>query len=118
LPADYGMVNMFANVGQRTMTPELKLSRFSFLARYLLPFTQADRRYRPMGHPGREKLKLIFSRIEKPGRQAVPLQSVLSMEAKMTPVAAVDVDAATAAILERSDPGGRSVWGPITMPVF
>ncbi|MBI3940036.1 MAG: isoprenylcysteine carboxylmethyltransferase family protein [Acidobacteria bacterium] len=118
LPADYGMVNMFANVGQRTMTPEMSWGRFAFVIRYLFPFLEGNRRYRPMGHPRQEKLKLIFSRMEQPGRQSIPLQSVLGMQAKMTPVALVDVDAATGAIVKRTDPGGRSVWGPITMPVF
>lgn len=118
LPADYGMVNMFANVGQRTMIPEMSLGRFSFVTRYLFPFLERNRRYRPMGHPGQSKLKLIFSRMDKPGQPSIPLQSVLGAQAKMTPVATVDVDATTGSILKREDPGGRSVWGPITMPVF
>ncbi|MBI1955279.1 MAG: isoprenylcysteine carboxylmethyltransferase family protein [Acidobacteria bacterium] len=118
LPFDYGMINMFANVGQRTMTPEFTAARFQFVVRYLFPFLGGDRRYRPVGHPQQEKLKLVFSRVDKPGRDSIPLDQVLDVSAKMTPVAMVDVDATTGAILERGDPGRRSVWGPITMPIF
>lgn len=118
LPADYGMVNMFANVGQRTMTPEFTADRFQFVVRYLFPFLGGDRRYRPMGHPQQDKLKLIFSRVDKPGEPAIPVDQVLDMNAKMTPVAMVDVDPATGQIVKREDPGRRSVWGPVTMPIF
>ncbi|MBI4454310.1 MAG: hypothetical protein HY644_00245 [Acidobacteria bacterium] len=118
LPGDYGMVNMFANVGQRTMTPEFSAARFQFVARYLFPFLEPNRRYRPMGHPEQKTLKMVFSRVEEPGQPVIPLDSVLDMDAKMTPVAMINVDTATGQILKHEDPGGRSVWGPITMPIF
>ncbi|MBI4464417.1 MAG: isoprenylcysteine carboxylmethyltransferase family protein [Acidobacteria bacterium] len=118
LPDDYGMVNMFGNVGPRTMTPEFTADRFRFVTRYLFPFLGGDRRYRPMGRPQQGKLKLVLSRVDKPDRDWIPLDQVLDASAKMTPIAMVDVDVATGEIIERSDPGRRSVWGPITMPIF
>jgi protein-S-isoprenylcysteine O-methyltransferase Ste14 len=117
LPGDYGMVNMFANVNQRTMTPEFTAARFQYLIRYLFPFLGENPRYRPMGHPGQDKIKLILSRVDKPTNNQLPLEAVWDADAKMTPVAMVDVDW-TGKILKRGDPGRRSVWGPITMPVF
>ncbi|MBI4481257.1 MAG: isoprenylcysteine carboxylmethyltransferase family protein [Acidobacteria bacterium] len=117
LPGDYGMVNMFANVGRRPA--ELRPSQFQFLVRYLFPFlTEGDRRHRPMGHPQQEKFKLVVSRVDKPGQRSIPLDSVLDANAKMTPVAMVDVKIPTGEILKRENPGQGSVWGPITMPIF
>jgi hypothetical protein len=72
-----------------------------------------------MGTP-EENYKVIFSRVDEPGRPVPAVANVADLSAKMTPVIIANVQA------EASDPvlqgvvipPRRSFWGDITMPMF
>jgi protein-S-isoprenylcysteine O-methyltransferase Ste14 len=120
LPANYGMVNMFADVGtDHRMFSRLSPHRFAYLLGFVVPFLDKHRREKIMGTP-EENYKVIFSRVDEPGRPVSAVLSVADLSAKMTPVIIANMQA------EASDPvlqgvvipPRRSFWGDITMPMF
>jgi hypothetical protein len=121
LPADYGMVNMFADVGtDHRMFSRLSPRRFEYLLSFLLPFCDHHRKDRIMGTP-EESYKVIFSRVDEPGRETLPVTRVTDLSAKMTPVVIANLKPQGAAPLILEDvtiPPRRSFWGDITMPMF
>jgi len=94
LPRDYGMLGMFAAVEQNER------------AGWGHVMGSASDRY-----------KVVFSRLEKPGRVFVPLREAFDLGVKMTPLVIVEVDRATRP-LDIVVPPPRSRWGDITMPIF
>jgi hypothetical protein len=120
LPANYGMVNMFADVGtDHRMFSRLSPHRFAYLLGFVFPFLDKHRREMIMGTP-EDNYKVIFSRVDEPGRPVPAVANVADLSAKMTPVIIANVQA------EASDPvlqgvvipPRRSFWGDITMPMF
>lgn len=116
LPANYGMVNMFASNSPRGMNPQFTLARFRFVLRCLFPFIASGQQ--GVGRPLQKTFKVVLSRASKPGQDTIGFDQILDLGVKMTPVAMVEADAATGEILKREDPGAGSVWGPIAMPIF
>jgi len=121
LPENYGMVNMFADVGtDHRMFSRLSPHRFAYLLGFIFPFLDKHRQQKIMGTPG-ENYKVIFSRVDEPDRPAPAVTNVADLSAKMTPVVIADVQAGA-----RPDPvlqsvlvpPRRSFWGDITMPMF
>ena len=118
IPADYSMVDMFADVGtDHHMFGELSPYRFKYLLGLVFPFLRHDHRNRVMGTP-RENYKVIFSRVDGPMHDPVPLSSVTGLEAKMTPVVIANISGEHPALHEVIVPPRRSLWGDITMPMF
>ncbi len=118
LPADYGMINMFADVGtDHRMFSRVSPGRFKYLVSFVLPFADPRLKFRIMGSP-QENFKVVFSRVDGPAGSPVTLQGVTGLEAKMTPVAIANVHGSTPAVKDVVIPPRRSFWGDITMPMF
>jgi len=118
LPENYGMVNMFADVGtDHRMFSRLSPRRFMYLLSFVFPYFDHHRKDRIMGTPG-DQYKVIFSRVDKPGRPELPVEHVTDLTAKMTPVVIAEVDGSGPAPTNVVVPPRRSFWGDITMPMF
>ncbi len=118
LPEDYGMVNMFADVGtDHRMFSRLSSHRFKYLVGFVFPFCEHHRKNQIMGSP-KDSYKVIFSRVDEPGRPSLLVSNVTDLSAKMTPVAIADIRGATPALQSVVIPPRRSFWGDITMPMF
>jgi protein-S-isoprenylcysteine O-methyltransferase Ste14 len=122
LPRDYGMVNMFADVGtDHRMFSRLSPHRFAYLLSFVFPFLDRHLKNRIMGSP-QDNYKVVFSRVDGPGRSPLTIDQVTEVTAKMTPVVIADL------VSKGQDPGPalkdvvvpprRSFWGDITMPMF
>jgi protein-S-isoprenylcysteine O-methyltransferase Ste14 len=118
LPADYGMVNMFADVGtDHRMFSRLSPHRFKYLLGFVFPFLERGLKNRIMGSP-QENFKVIFSRVDEPGRLGLPLSNVTDVVAKMTPVVIAEIKGTAPTLQGVVIPPRRSFWGDITMPMF
>ena len=118
LPADYGMVNMFADVGtDHRMFSRIRLSRFTYLVGFVFPFIAPKLKNMIMGSP-QNNFKVIFSRVDEPGRAAITVANVTDLTAKMTPVVIADIRGQAPAPENVIIPPRRSFWGDITMPMF
>jgi protein-S-isoprenylcysteine O-methyltransferase Ste14 len=118
LPADYGMVNMFADVGtDHRMFNRIRPGRFRYLLNFVFPFIFPRMKNAIMGSP-QDNYKVIFSRVDAPGHSPLPVVQVTDIEAKMTPVVIADIGGAELAIRNVVVPPRRSFWGDITMPMF
>jgi protein-S-isoprenylcysteine O-methyltransferase Ste14 len=122
LPADYGMVNMFADVGtDHRMFSRISPGRFKYLLTFVFPFIVTHRRNRIMGRP-ENSFKVVFSRVDKPGHPVEAVSHIVDLSSKMTPVVIANVDLANRgadpAVQSVVIPPQRSFWGDITMPMF
>jgi len=118
LPSDYGMVDMFADVDtDHSMFTRIAPYRFRYLALYVLPFFKPHRYDSIMG-TSQENYRVVFSRVDGPGRSPVPLSSVTGLEAKMTPVVIADIQGGRLTPAKCVVPPRRSFWGDFTMPMF
>lgn len=118
LPHNYGMIGMFADVGNHHMTPgDVRLSGFRYLCRWLLPFVDSHMRTDTMGSNGQE-YQIVFSRVDGPNGLPVSSRRLFDLSAKMTPVYIADVDATTRQVSRTIDPPRRSFWGDVKMPIF
>lgn len=118
LPSDYGMVNMFADVGtDHRMFSRISSGRFRYLVSFLFPFLVPDLKNRIMGSP-QDRYKVVFSRVDAPGGDPLPVFHVTDLGAKMTPVVIAEVEGAANTLQEVTVPPRRSFWGDITMPMF
>jgi protein-S-isoprenylcysteine O-methyltransferase Ste14 len=118
LPEDYGMVNMFADPGtDHAMFSRMSPGRFGFLLSFISPYVPGGLKGRIMGSP-EENYKVVFSRVDEPGRPTLTVTQVTDLSAKMTPVAITDVAGAGPQVKGVTIPPRRSFWGDITMPMF
>ena len=122
LPEDYGMVDMFADVGRdHKMFTRMSPHRSRYLLGVVFPFLNPHRQSGIMGSP-QDNYKVIFSRVDEPGRPAIPVSHVTDLSAKMTPVVIADIgvksEGADPVLQNVVIPPHRSFWGDITMPMF
>ncbi len=118
LPEDYGMINMFADVGtDHHMFSRIRLRRFSYLLAFVLPFLRPNMRNMIMGSP-EDNYRVVFSRVDEPGDAPLAVVDVTDLTAKMTPVVIADIRGAGSAPQKVIIPPRRSFWGDITMPMF
>jgi protein-S-isoprenylcysteine O-methyltransferase Ste14 len=118
LPADYGMVNMFADVGtDHRMFSRLAPRRFAYLLDFVFPYFEHDRKEQIMGSP-RGNYKVVFSRVDEPGRRLTQLDQVTDLTAKMTPIVIAEVRVDDSTPVAVTIPPRRSFWGDIAMPMF
>ncbi len=118
LPADYGMVNMFADVGtDHRMFSRMSRHRFKYLLSFVFPFSEHHRKNSIMGSP-QDNYKVIFSRVDEPGASELPVSSVTDLTAKMTPVVIANIKGREPKLQDVVIPPRRSFWGDITMPMF
>lgn len=118
LPKDYGMVNMFADVGtDHRMFSKVSLHRLTSWAGFAVPSVDAHHVNRIMGTP-QDDYKVVFSRVDEPGDRQLPVSKVTDLSAKMTPVVIADVGGDNPTVETVLIPPRRSFWGDITMPMF
>lgn len=122
LPADYGMVTMFADVGtDHRMFTRLSPHRFMYLVGFVLPWFAPHQKENIMGRP-ESNYKVVFSRVNEPGRPSITVNQVTDLSAKMTPVVIARVEIGSEAtdprLADVTIPPRRSFWGDITMPMF
>ena len=118
LPADYGMVNMFADVGtDHRMFSKVSVRRLESVLGFALPSFDPHHKNRVMGTP-QDSFKVIFSRVDEPGESNVPVSSVTDPSAKMTPIVIANVGGVPPIVESVMIPPRRSFWGDITMPMF
>lgn len=122
LPENYGMVNMFADVGiNHRMFSRVSLGRFKYLVGFVFPFLNRDLKDRIMGTP-EDNYKVIFSRVDEPGRPSITVDHVTDLSAKMTPIVIAEIRSPQTSgdpvLHDVVIPPRRSFWGDITMPMF
>jgi len=118
LPKDYGMVNMFADVGtDHRMFSKVSARRLASWAGFAVPSVDPRHKNRIMGTP-QDNYKVIFSRVDEPGDTQLPVSKVTDLSAKMTPVVIANVEGENPVVESVLIPPRRSFWGDITMPMF
>jgi protein-S-isoprenylcysteine O-methyltransferase Ste14 len=118
LPQDYGMVNMFADVGtNHRMFSKVSVRRLASVVGFAIPSVDPHRKNRIMG-TAQENYKVIFSRVDEPGNSQLPVSKVTDLSAKMTPVVIANIGGASPTVESVMIPPRRSFWGDITMPMF
>jgi len=118
LPKDYGMVNMFADVGtDHRMFSKVSVHRLASVAGFAVPSVDPHRKNRIMG-TAQDNYKVVFSRVDEPGNSQLPVSKVTDLSAKMTPVVIANVEGAPPTVESVVIPPRRSFWGDITMPMF
>jgi hypothetical protein len=117
LPQNYGMMNMFADVGtDHRMFSRLSPGRFRYLLAFVFPWFVHHRRERIMGTT-EDSYEVVFSRVDEPGRPDLTVEQVTDLTAKMTPVVIAEVEGSNS-VASVTIPPRRSFWGDITMPMF
>jgi len=118
LPKDYGMVNMFADVGtDHRMFSKVSARRLASWLGFAVPSVDPRHKNRIMGTP-QDDYKVVFSRVDEPGDTQLPVSKVTDLSAKMTPVVIVNVGGQSPTVESVLIPPRRSFWGDITMPMF
>ncbi len=105
LPKDYGMLGKFVQVGEHHRAEIIRNFRGRTSLRGFLWGTDND------------EVKVVLSKIDKPGRSFVPLAEILDMSAKMTPVLIVDLNLPTGTLsnLTLTD---TTYYGDVPQPIF
>jgi protein-S-isoprenylcysteine O-methyltransferase Ste14 len=118
LPQNYGMLPMFADVGRdHRMYTRVSVGRFRYLAGLIFPFLGIRQKDLIMGTP-QDNFKVVFSRVDEPGRSEISVEHVTDLSAKMTPVVIAEVGGDVPALHNVLIPPRHSFWGDITMPMF
>jgi len=118
LPQDYGMVNMFADVGtDHRMFSKVSVRRLASVIGFAIPSVDPYRKNRIMG-TAQENYKVIFSRVDEPGNSHLAVSKVIDLSAKMTPIVMANVSGGSPIVESVIIPPRRSFWGDITMPMF
>lgn len=118
LPEDYGMVNMFADVGtDHRMFSKVTFRRIASWLGFAVPSVDPMRKHRIMG-TSQPNYKVVFSRVDEPGDRHLPLSHVTDLSAKMTPVVIANIGGDAPVVESVLIPPRRSFWGDITMPMF
>jgi protein-S-isoprenylcysteine O-methyltransferase Ste14 len=118
LPRDYGMVNMFADVGtDHRMFSQISARRLASVAGFAIPSVDPHHKNRIMG-TAQDNYKVVFSRVDEPGNSQLPVSKVTDLSAKMTPIVIANVGGAPPTVESVVIPPRRSFWGDITMPMF
>jgi hypothetical protein len=60
---------------------------------------------------------VVFSKIDKPGKKFVPLNEIMEMSAKMTPVLVADLNLATGEVIDVTLTS-TSGYGNVPQPIF
>jgi protein-S-isoprenylcysteine O-methyltransferase Ste14 len=118
LPADYGMVEMFADVHpSHQMFEGFSPFFFKHLGGLVLPFLRPHHRNRVMGTP-QDNYQIVLSRVDGPDQRPIAFSGITGLEAKMTPVAIAHVSGTQPSVQKVIIPARQSLWGNIAMPMF
>lgn len=106
MPSNYGMLGMFSEISKAELS-----DRRQQLMNNLLNLkdwawgTESD------------KVKVVFSKIDKPGKIFVPLNEIMDMSAKMTPVLVADLNLATGEVINVTMTS-TTYYGDVPQPIF
>jgi hypothetical protein len=64
-----------------------------------------------------DKVKVVLSKIDKPGKKFVPLNEIMDMSAKMTPVLVTDLNLATGEVINVTMTS-TTYYGDVPQPIF
>lgn len=103
LPSNYGMLGMFAEIHNKAKLAESFRNRSSL--KDWLWGTESD------------KVKVVISKIDKPGKKFVPLNEIIDMSAKMTPVLVADLNLSTGEVINVTMTS-TTHYGDVPQPIF
>lgn len=103
LPGNYGMLGMFAEIHNKEELAESFRNRSSL--KDWAWGTESD------------KVKVVFSKIDKPGKKFVPLNEIMDMSAKMTPVLYADLNLSTGEVINVTMTS-TTHYGDVPQPIF
>lgn len=94
MPSNYGMIGMFTEIHSKAEIEWLNLWG-----------TESD------------EVKVVISKIDKPGKKFVPLNEIMDMSAKMTPVLVADLNLATGEVINVTMTS-TTHYGDVPQPIF
>ena len=103
MPSNYGMLSMFAEIHNKTELAESFRNRSSL--KDWLWGKESD------------KVKVVISKIDKPGKEFVPLNEIMDMSAKMTPVLVADLNLTTGEVINVTMTS-TTHYGDVPQPIF
>lgn len=103
MPSNYGMLGMFAEINNKAELAESFRNRSSL--KDWAWGTESD------------KVKVVISKIDKPGKKYVPLNEILDMSAKMTPVLVADLILSTGEVINITRTS-TTHFGDVPQPIF
>jgi hypothetical protein len=103
MPSNYGMLGHFTEVNRQKFTRQLFTSDLSIRDR--IWGTESD------------KVKVAFAKIDKPGKEFVPLNEIMDMSVRMIPVLVADLDLTTAEVFNVIL-NSKSQYGITPQPIF
>ena len=105
LPRNYGMLGKFVSINEHHEAEVLEHFRNRKSLRGFLWGTESD------------DVKVVFSKIDKPGKGFVPLAEIMDMSAKMTPVLILDLNLPTG-VLANLTIVDTTYYGDVPQPIF
>ena len=105
LPKNYGMLGKFVSINEHHEAEIINNFMNRASLRGFLWGTESD------------DVKIVLSKIDKPGKRFVPLAEIMDMSAKMTPVLIVDLNLPTGTLtnLTMTD---TTYYGDVPQPIF
>ncbi len=103
MPENYGMLGHFTEVDREKFRNRMLSNKLSIRERVW--GTESD------------KVKVAFAKIDKPGKEFVPLNEIMDMSARMTPVLVADLDLTTGKVFNVSL-NSKSQYGLTPQPIF
>jgi protein-S-isoprenylcysteine O-methyltransferase Ste14 len=105
LPSNYGMLGKFSEIDSHTRQKLAKSFRNRSSLKDWLWGKESD------------KVKVVFSKIDKPDKKFVPLNEIMDMSAKMTPVLVADLNLATGEVINVTLTS-TTYYGDVPQPIF
>jgi len=105
LPKNYGMLGKFVSINEHHEAEIIRNFRSRLSWKGFLWGTESD------------DVKVVLSKIEKPGKRLVPLAEIMDMSAKMTPVLIVDLKLPTGALTNLTITD-TTHYGDVPQPIF
>jgi hypothetical protein len=103
MPGNYGMLAHFTEVNREKYRKQMLNNKLSIKDR--IWGTESDR------------VKVAFAKIDKPGKESVPLNEIMDMSARMTPVLVADLDLSTGEVFNVIL-NSKSQYGITPQPMF
>jgi hypothetical protein len=105
LPKNYGMLGKFVSINEHHEAEIIRNFRNRVSLKGFLWGTDSD------------DVKVVFSKIDKPGKPFVPLNEIMDMSAKMTPVLIVDLNLPTGVLTDLTMTD-TTHYGDVPQPIF
>ena len=105
LPKNYGMLGKFVSINEHHEAEVISNFRNRISLKGFLWGTES------------EDVKIVLSKIDKPGKRFVPLAEIMDMSAKMTPVLIVDLNLPTGALANLTMVN-TTHYGDVPQPIF